>query len=195
MRLVIDTVNTRTEGSGRADFATDEIHLRFVPRPKVPQFFSFAPPIEVSGTFDDYRFGVRPADAFGNGRALGGLAGGGADPAARRRAHSGGRARRVRESRTVVARVSLVKRRCTVRAHVVHRSRFATAPRPMVDYNCGGATRLRDQTPSSDVCIALIVAFAATFVVFKFQNLEAVDSSQLRRRRLFTPIDLRGDVK
>ena len=65
VRLVIDTVNTRTEGGGRADFATDEIHLRFVPRSKVPQFFSLATPIEVSGTFNDYRFGVRPADAFG----------------------------------------------------------------------------------------------------------------------------------
>ena len=65
VRLVIDTVNTRTEGGGRADFATDELYLRFVPRPKVPQFFSLATPIEVNGTFDDYRFGVRPADAFG----------------------------------------------------------------------------------------------------------------------------------
>jgi hypothetical protein len=65
VRLVIDTVNARTEGGGRADLATDEIHLRFVPRAKVPQFFSFAPPIEVSGTFNDYRFGVRPVDAFG----------------------------------------------------------------------------------------------------------------------------------
>ncbi len=64
-RLVIDTVNTRTDGSGTADFATSEISLRFVPRPKVPQFFSLATPIVVSGTFDDYRFGVRPADAFG----------------------------------------------------------------------------------------------------------------------------------
>jgi hypothetical protein len=65
VRLVIDTVNTRTEGGGRADLATDEVSLRFVPRAKVPQFFSLATPIEVSGTFDDYRFGVRPADAFG----------------------------------------------------------------------------------------------------------------------------------
>ena len=64
-RLVIDTVNTRTEGGGRADLATDELHLRFVPRPKVPQFFSLATPIEVSGTFNDFRFGVRPADTFG----------------------------------------------------------------------------------------------------------------------------------
>jgi hypothetical protein len=65
VRLVIDTVNTRTEGGGRADFATDEVHLRFVPRPKVPQFFSLATPIEVSGTFNDYSFGVRTADVFG----------------------------------------------------------------------------------------------------------------------------------
>ena len=64
-RLVIDTVNTRTDGSGTADFATSEVSLRFVPRSKVPQFFSLATPIEVSGTFEDYRFGVRPADAFG----------------------------------------------------------------------------------------------------------------------------------
>ena len=65
VRLVIDTVNTRTEGGGRADFATDELHLRFVPRSKVPQFFSLATPVEVNGTFNDYRFGVRPTDAFG----------------------------------------------------------------------------------------------------------------------------------
>jgi AsmA family protein len=64
-RLVIDTVNTRTEGSGTADFATSEVNLRFVPRSKVPQFFSLATPVEASGTFDDYRFGVRPADALG----------------------------------------------------------------------------------------------------------------------------------
>ena len=60
-----DTASTRTEGSGTAEFATSEVSLRFVPRPKVPQFFSLATPVEVSGTFDDFRFGVRPADAFG----------------------------------------------------------------------------------------------------------------------------------
>ena len=64
-RLVIDTVSTRTEGSGTAAFATSEVSLRFVPRPKVPQFFSLATPVEVSGTFEDFRFAVRPADAFG----------------------------------------------------------------------------------------------------------------------------------
>ena len=65
VRLVIDTINTRTEGSGRADLGTSEVRLRFVPRAKVPQFFSLATPVEVGGTFDDYRFGVRPVDALG----------------------------------------------------------------------------------------------------------------------------------
>jgi len=65
VRLVIDTVNTRTEGGGRADFATDEIYLRFVPRPKVPQFFSLATPVEVRGTLDDYGIRLRPADVLG----------------------------------------------------------------------------------------------------------------------------------
>ena len=64
-RLVIDTVNTRTEGSGTADFATSEVNLRFVPRPKVPQFFSLATPVEASGTFEDYQFSIRRADALG----------------------------------------------------------------------------------------------------------------------------------
>jgi uncharacterized protein involved in outer membrane biogenesis len=64
-RIVIDTVNVRTEGSGWADFGSSELHLRFVPRPKVPQFFSLATPVEVNGTFEDYRFGVRRVDALG----------------------------------------------------------------------------------------------------------------------------------
>jgi hypothetical protein len=63
-RIVIDTVNTRTEGSGSADFATEALRLRFVPRPKVPQFFSLATPVEVAGTFDDYAFGLRTADVL-----------------------------------------------------------------------------------------------------------------------------------
>jgi uncharacterized protein involved in outer membrane biogenesis len=65
VRLTIDTVNTRTEGGGRADFATDAIQLRLVPRPKVAQFFSLATPIEVAGTFEDYRISVLPADTLG----------------------------------------------------------------------------------------------------------------------------------
>jgi hypothetical protein len=65
LRLLVDTANSRTQGSGTADFATSEIRLRFVPRPKVPQFFSLATPVELSGTFDDYRIRVRPTDVLG----------------------------------------------------------------------------------------------------------------------------------
>ena len=64
-RLVIDTMNTRTEGSGVLDFATSDLNLRFVPRSKVPQFFSLATPVEATGTFENYRFGIRRADALG----------------------------------------------------------------------------------------------------------------------------------
>jgi hypothetical protein len=65
VRLTIDTESTRTEGGGRADFTTDAIQLRLVPRPKVAQFFSLATPIEVTGTFEDYRISVLPADTIG----------------------------------------------------------------------------------------------------------------------------------
>ena len=64
VRLAIDTASTRTEGGGWADFGSSTVELRFVPRPKVPQFFSLATPVEARGTFDEYRFSVRPADAF-----------------------------------------------------------------------------------------------------------------------------------
>ncbi|MGH8682354.1 MAG: AsmA family protein [Burkholderiales bacterium] len=65
VRLAIDTVNSRTEGGGRADFGSGEVHLRLVPRPKVAQFFSFATPIEVSGTLEDYRIRMLPTDTVG----------------------------------------------------------------------------------------------------------------------------------
>ena len=64
VRLVIDTTNTRAEGAGTISFGTDEIQLRIVPRPKVPQFFSRATSFDVSGTFDDYRFSARTADVL-----------------------------------------------------------------------------------------------------------------------------------
>jgi hypothetical protein len=64
-RLLIDTTNTRVAGQAEADFASERLHLRFVPGHKSPRLFSFAVPVEVRGTFDDYRIALRPADAFG----------------------------------------------------------------------------------------------------------------------------------
>ena len=65
MRLTIDTGRSRAEGDGWIDLGSDEVFLRLVPRPKVPQFFSLATPVEVRGTLDDYRIRVRPTDVLG----------------------------------------------------------------------------------------------------------------------------------
>jgi hypothetical protein len=61
-RLTIDTANTRTEGGARLDLASDDIHVRLVPRSKVPQFFSLATPIEITGTVTDFGISVLPED-------------------------------------------------------------------------------------------------------------------------------------
>ncbi|MCU0989610.1 MAG: AsmA-like C-terminal region-containing protein, partial [Xanthomonadales bacterium] len=63
--LIVDTTNTRALGWAEADFATERLHLRFVPRHKQPRLFSLAIPVEVRGTFSDYRIALRPADALG----------------------------------------------------------------------------------------------------------------------------------
>ncbi len=64
-RLVIDTTATRIAGHVDADFASERMELRFVPRHKAPRLVSFATPVEVRGTFDNYRFTLRPTDFLG----------------------------------------------------------------------------------------------------------------------------------
>lgn len=63
--LVIDTISTRVVGQADADFATERIELRFVPRHKSPRLFSLATPVDVRGTFDSYRVSLRPTDFLG----------------------------------------------------------------------------------------------------------------------------------
>ena len=58
------TTNTRVAGQAEADFASERLHLRFVPGHKSPRLFSFAVPVEVRGTFDDYHIALRPAPSF-----------------------------------------------------------------------------------------------------------------------------------
>jgi len=65
VRLTIDTGRSRTEGDGWIDLGADEVFLRLTPRPKVPQFFSLATPVEVRGTLDDYGIRLRPAGVLG----------------------------------------------------------------------------------------------------------------------------------
>lgn len=63
--LLVDTTNTRAAGWARADFTTERLRMRFVPRHKQPRLVSLAIPVEVRGTFDDYRISLRPTDALG----------------------------------------------------------------------------------------------------------------------------------
>lgn len=63
-RLLIDTTNTRAQGSAVADLPGNAIEARLVPQAKVPQFFALATPIEVAGTLQDFGVRVKPADVF-----------------------------------------------------------------------------------------------------------------------------------
>ncbi|MGV8934390.1 MAG: AsmA family protein [Gallionellaceae bacterium] len=63
-KFLIDTTRMRVTGKGEADFTTQKIQLYAQPRAKTPQFFSFAIPVELTGTFDDFSVGVRPADVL-----------------------------------------------------------------------------------------------------------------------------------
>jgi AsmA family protein len=60
--ILIDTSRMRVSGKGSVDFTAGEIHFHVQPRAKTPQFLSFAIPIELSGSFDDFSVGVSAAD-------------------------------------------------------------------------------------------------------------------------------------
>jgi uncharacterized protein involved in outer membrane biogenesis len=63
-RVLIDTTNTRAQGSLIANLPGNSLEARLVPQPKVAQFFALATPIEVTGTLQDFRVTVRPGDVF-----------------------------------------------------------------------------------------------------------------------------------
>jgi uncharacterized protein involved in outer membrane biogenesis len=63
-RVLIDTTNTRAQGSAIANLPGNAIEARLVPQSKVPQFFTLATPIEVTGTLSDFGVKVRPGDVF-----------------------------------------------------------------------------------------------------------------------------------
>jgi hypothetical protein len=58
--ILMDTSRMRVSGAGQADFEREALHLFLAPKPKSPQFFSLATPIEVTGTFTDFKVGVAP---------------------------------------------------------------------------------------------------------------------------------------
>jgi uncharacterized protein involved in outer membrane biogenesis len=61
-RILVDTSRMRAFGKGSADFTTEKLQFYIRPRSKTPQFLSFAIPVEVSGSFDDFSVGVRAGD-------------------------------------------------------------------------------------------------------------------------------------
>jgi uncharacterized protein involved in outer membrane biogenesis len=63
-RILVDTTRMRAFGKGNADFTTEQLQFRIKPRSKTPQFLSFAIPVEVSGSFDDFSVGVRAGDVL-----------------------------------------------------------------------------------------------------------------------------------
>ncbi|MBI1397905.1 MAG: AsmA family protein [Betaproteobacteria bacterium] len=63
--ILLDTSRMRVRGQGRANFRDEELKLRMQPKPKVPQFLSLATPIEVTGTFGNFKVGVSAGDILG----------------------------------------------------------------------------------------------------------------------------------
>jgi len=53
---------TRRSPNSSADFGTETLNLRMRPQAKTAQFLSLATPIQVSGTFKDFKIGVSPGD-------------------------------------------------------------------------------------------------------------------------------------
>lgn len=62
--ILIDTSRMRVAGKGGVDFNSGKIQLYLQPHAKTPQFLSFAIPIELRGSFDEFSVGVRAADAL-----------------------------------------------------------------------------------------------------------------------------------
>jgi len=58
--ILMDTSRMRVSGTGRVDFDTETLAFRLAPRAKIPQFFSLATPIGVTGTLTNYKIGVAP---------------------------------------------------------------------------------------------------------------------------------------
>ena len=56
--ILMDTSRMRVTGEGGADFARESVSLRLAPKPKSAQFFSLATPVQVNGSFTDFKIGV-----------------------------------------------------------------------------------------------------------------------------------------
>src|SRR5258708_24065491 len=55
----------RVTGKGKANFTEENFDLRMRPQTKTAQFLSLATPIQVSGSFKNFKIGVSPGDIIG----------------------------------------------------------------------------------------------------------------------------------
>ena len=63
--IFADTTKMQVGGEARVNFKTDEVYLAMAPKAKKAQFFSLATPIQVKGTFTDYKIGMQPGGLIG----------------------------------------------------------------------------------------------------------------------------------
>ena len=63
--IFADTTKMQIGGKAKANFKTQEVYLAMAPKAKKPEFFSLATPIQVKGTFTDYKIGVQPGGLVG----------------------------------------------------------------------------------------------------------------------------------
>ena len=63
--IFADTTKMQVGGEAKANFRTEEVYLTMAPKAKKAEFFSLATPIEVKGTFTDYKVGVKPGGLIG----------------------------------------------------------------------------------------------------------------------------------
>jgi uncharacterized protein involved in outer membrane biogenesis len=63
--IFADTTKMQVGGEAKINFKTEEVYLAMAPKAKKAEFFSLATPIQVKGTFTDYKVGVKPGGLIG----------------------------------------------------------------------------------------------------------------------------------
>jgi len=63
--IFADTTKMQVGGEARINFKSGEVYLAMAPKAKKAEFFSLATPIQVRGTFTDYKIGVQPGGLIG----------------------------------------------------------------------------------------------------------------------------------
>jgi uncharacterized protein involved in outer membrane biogenesis len=63
--IFADTTKMQVGGKAKVNFKTQEVYMAMAPKAKKAEFFSLATPIQVKGTFTDYKIGVQPGGLIG----------------------------------------------------------------------------------------------------------------------------------